>query len=307
MGSQIALQFAVHGFETWVVGHSAKSVDEALEGIHTLLHDRVAKRQLSEPEIKATLGRIHMTQDPREGLRNADLCIEAIPEHLDMKREVLKEMDQVAPRHAILATNSSSIRVSEIEDVTKRPDKVLNMHFYPPVWERPMVELMRGTQTSDETIDRVRRFAKSAGLIPLTVLKESTGFIFNRVWRAVKRDALHLVEEGVASFEDVDRAWMIFTGMRIGPFGLMDLIGLDVVRDIENVYFRESGSSRDAPPKLLLDKIENGELGVKTGKGFYSYPHPAFEDPEWLKGEKEPEAAWEGRGRAEPGVTMPGS
>ena len=112
-----------------------------------------------------------------------------------------------------------------------------------------------------------------------------TGFVFNRVWRAVKRECLHLVAQGVASFEDVDRAWMIMTGGDVGPFGLMDMVGLDVVRDIERVYYGESGDPRDAPPQMLLDKIARGELGVKTGKGFYTYPHPAYEDPDWLKGD----------------------
>jgi 3-hydroxybutyryl-CoA dehydrogenase len=114
------------------------------------------------------------------------------------------------------------------------------------------------------------------------VLKESTGFIFNRIWRAVKKDALDIVDAGIASYEDVDRAWMIFTGMPIGPFGVMDMTGLDVIRDIELVYYRESGDEADAPPKVLLDKIEKNELGVKTGRGFYTYPNPPFENASWL-------------------------
>jgi 3-hydroxybutyryl-CoA dehydrogenase len=119
------------------------------------------------------------------------------------------------------------------------------------------------------------------------VRKESTGFLFNRVWRAIKKECLHLVDEGVASYEDVDRAWIIVFGTSAGPFGFMDMIGLDVVRDIEMVYYRESGDVSDAPPQLLLDKIARGELGLKTGKGFYSYPHPAFQTPGWLKGDEE--------------------
>ena len=157
------------------------------------------------------------------------------------------------------------------------------MHFYPPVHKRPMVELMRGTDTSDETIEQARKFALNIGMTPLMVRKESTGFIFNRVWRAIKKECLHLVDEGVASHEDVDRAWMIAIGMPVGPFGLIDMVGLDVVRDIEMVYYRESGDESDAPPKLLLEMIEKGELGVKTGKGFYSYPDPAFQQPGWLR------------------------
>jgi 3-hydroxybutyryl-CoA dehydrogenase len=114
-----------------------------------------------------------------------------------------------------------------------------------------------------------------------------TGFIFNRVWRAIKKECLHLVDDGVATHEDVDRAWMIATGGRAGPFGMMDMVGLDVVRDIEMVYYRESGDELDAPPRLLLDKIERGELGIKTGKGFYTHPYPAYQAPGWLKKNKE--------------------
>jgi len=177
--------------------------------------------------------------------------------------------------------------VSAIEDATQRPDRVLNLHFYGP--GIPMVDLMRGTETSDETFERARLFARSIGMTPLIARSESTGFVFNRVWRAVKKECLRVVDDGVASHEDVDRGWMIRMGVSVGPFGLMDQIGLDVVRDIELVYYRESGDASDAPPKLLLDKIARGELGIKTGKGFYAYPSPAYQDPDWLSGRESPE------------------
>ena len=141
---------------------------------------------------------------------------------------------------------------------------------------------MKGTYTNDEVVSRAEAFSKSINVTPLLVKKESTGFIFNRVWRAVKKECLTVVDEGVASFEDVDRAWMSLYGVDVGPFGLMDRVGLDVVRDIENIYYSESGDPRDAPPRALLDKIKRGELGVKTGKGFYHYPNPRYLDPGWL-------------------------
>jgi 3-hydroxybutyryl-CoA dehydrogenase len=211
--------------------------------------------------------------------------IETAPENLELKRKIFAQLDELCPAHTILATNSSSMPISSIESATKRVDKLLNTHFYPPIWVRPMVELMSGTATSLDTIEKVKQFAHSISLTPLIVKKESMGFIFNRVWRAIKRECLHLVDEGVASYDDVDRAWMICFNLPYGPFGLMDMVGLDVVRDIEMKYYEQSDDEKDAPPKLLLDKIEKGELGIKTNKGFYTYPNPAFQDPNWLKRE----------------------
>ena len=285
MGAQIGLQCAVHGYDVRLVDASQEALQRAVQSHAEELERRVQEGRLTLQEKWATLGRIAASTDLQEAAARADLVIEAVPERVDVKRRVFGELDRACAPHTILATNSSSIRVSLLEDATGRPDKVLNLHFYATVWERPMVDVQRGTQTSDETFEQGRAFVRSIGCTPLLVQRESTGFVFNRVWRAVKRECLHLVDDGVASFEDVDRAWMIFNGAQIGPFGLMDMIGLDVIRDIEWVYYNESGDERDAPPRLLEAKIEQGELGVKAGKGFYEYPNPAFEDPAWLKGD----------------------
>ena len=283
MGAQIALQSAVHGYTVYMIDLDREILEGASERQIEELRARVQRKELSDDDAAKIMDRLRFSTAMR-GLPAPDLVIEAAVEDLDVKREIFRRLDERCPAPTILATNSSSIKISAIESATRRPDRVLNLHFYNPVWQRPVVELMRGSATSDETIPTVRSFARSIGVTPLVVQKESTGFLFNRVWRAIKRECLHLVDEGVASFEDVDRAWMIAFGLPMGPFGIMDRIGLDVVRDIEMTYYRESGNPSDAPPKLLLDKIERGELGVKTGKGFYTYPHPAYEDPAWLKG-----------------------
>jgi 3-hydroxybutyryl-CoA dehydrogenase len=154
---------------------------------------------------------------------------------------------------------------------------VANLHFYHYPWDRNMLDLMGGTRTSPETMRALAAFTRELGIVPLIARVESTGFVYNRVWRAVKREVLHLVDDGVATFQDVDRAWMISYAQPMGPFGKMDLIGLDVIRDIENVYYGESDDPRDAPPPLLTDRVERGDLGVKTGRGFYTYPDPAYE------------------------------
>ncbi len=283
MGYQIGLQCACNGFPVWLYDVSAEALGPAVESMAAVLDGWVEEGELTAEEKEAIIARVHASDDMEEAVSGADMVIEAVPERLELKREVFGQLDRRCREHTILATNSSSIRVSRIEGATRRLDRVLNTHFYSSPWRSSVVELMRGTATSDETMERVREFMRAIGMIPLTVLRESTGFIFNRVWRAVKRETLHLVDEEVASFEDVDRAWMCLYGSSTGPFGMMDRVGLDVVLDIERVYYGESGDEADRPPRILLEKVARGELGVKTGRGFYSYPDPAYSDPAWLR------------------------
>jgi 3-hydroxybutyryl-CoA dehydrogenase len=285
MGAQIALQCAVNRYPVQLFSRSTQTLQRAAQSHAEELERRLASQHITVDEKESVLRRIQFTTHMQDVAR-ADLVIENVPEQLEIKREVFAQLDQLCPRHTVLATDSSSIRISALEEVTQRPEQVLNMHFYTPVWQRSMVELMGGTATTEETMARARRFVRSLGLTPLLVRKESTGLLFNRVWRAIKKECLHLVDEGVGSYEDLDRAWIIAFGTPVGPFGLMDMVGLDVVRDIEMVYYRASGDVSDAPPQLLLDKIARGELGLKTGKGFYDYPHPAFQNPGWLKGDE---------------------
>jgi 3-hydroxybutyryl-CoA dehydrogenase len=285
MGAQVALLCAVHGYPVRLYSRSEGTLQQAAQGHAADLDKRLARKELSADEKQRILQRVRYTTDLREAVAAADLVIENVPEQLQLKRETFSLLDRLCPAHTVLASDSSSIRISAIEDATARPERVLNLHFYSPVWRLTMVELMAGTRTSAETMERALQFARSLHLTPLRVLRESTGFVFNRVWRAIKKECLHLVDQGVATHEDVDRAWMIAFGARAGPFAMMDGVGLDVVRDIEMVYYRESGDASDAPPQLLLDKIARGELGVKSGRGFYSYPDPAYQAPGWLKNE----------------------
>lgn len=281
MGWQIALEPAVHGYRVIQLDLSRDALRDAAASQRAELQRRLDSGQLSAEQTTATLQRLSYEADLQKASA-AGLVIEAIPEKLELKRDLFRKLDQICPEQTILATNSSSIRISAIEDAVKRRDRVLNMHFFGHIWERPMVELMGGSATSPETIAAAAAFVESIHLTPLIVRKESTGFIFNRIWRAIKKESLRVADDGVASIEDIDRAFMIFMNHDIGPFGLMDMIGLDVIRDIELVYFRESGDPADAPPRVLLDKIKGGELGVKTGAGFYRYPDPAFRRPDFL-------------------------
>ena len=216
-------------------------------------------------------------------MRNADLVVEAVPENLFLKRTVFAAIDAAARPYAILATNSSSLPVSKIESATARPDKCLNIHFYGMDIKQAMADVMGGTCTSRETFDRAVEWVRAVGGVPLLVCKESIGFCFNRVWRSVKRETLEMWADGITDFRDIDRGWMIYTGMSAGPFGIMDSIGLDVVYDIETIYHSESNDPKDRPPERLKALIDRNELGVKTGKGFYTYPDPEYRRSDFIQ------------------------
>ena len=205
-----------------------------------------------------------------EAVQKTDLVIEAVPENIMLKRTIFKQIDEAAPQHTIIATNSSSIPVSRLETAVTRKDKILNIHFY-KLPDIPMADIARGTYTSDHTFHRGLHWLRSIDIEPLVVRKECLGFVFNRVWRAIKKECLNIWAGGYADKETVDTAWKIFTGMEYGPFGFMDIVGLDVVYDIEKIYYQESGNADDDPPYQLKELIDQGQLGVKTGKGFYQY------------------------------------
>lgn len=205
-----------------------------------------------------------------EAVVEMDLVIEAAPEKLDLKKEIFSEIDEKAPSQTIIATNSSSIPVSRLEGSVKaeRRDKLLNIHFYHPL-AIPMADIMKGTQTSNEVFSEGKKWLESIGIKPLVVKKECLGFVFNRIWHAIKMECLKIWAGGYADMKDVDEAWKIFSGMENGPFKSMDTVGLDVVYDIEMEYHQERGDPK--PPQKLKNKVEKGELGVKTGAGFYDY------------------------------------
>ena len=219
---------------------------------------------------KKTQGEITSHKTIKDAVKDADLIIEAVPEILELKREIFKVIDEAAQSNAIIATNSSSIPVSKLEDEVARKDKLLNIHFY-NVITMPMADIMRGTKTSDETFEKGKKWVESIDITPLIVKKECYGFVFNRVWRAIKKESMKIWAGGYADLEEVDKAWRIFTGMGIGPFQFMDQIGLDVIYDIEMSYNKNSGLEDDKPPQALKDLVDNGNLGQKTKKGFYTY------------------------------------
>jgi 3-hydroxybutyryl-CoA dehydrogenase len=284
LGTQIAIQAACYGYGVKAYDQDPGSFPKTLQKIRGLMKMRGKGPTLPMEEWEQGVQKVKLAKDLAEAVKEADLVIEAVLENLELKRKVFSQIDSLAPQGAILATNSSSMPISKIESATKRPEKCLNMHFYIPASSMNMVDIMGGTKTTVETLEAGKQFIRSIGCIPLTVKKEILGFCFNSVWRAVKRQTLYMWAGGYVDFRDIDRAWMIFTGMNQGPFGLMDAVGLDVVYDIEMVYYKESRDDKDHPPHALKAMIERNELGVKSGKGFYTYPNPEYARPDFLKG-----------------------
>ena len=284
LGAQIAMLAAHAGYRVAVFDVQPKALAQTLAKLKTDLQAKGVTPFIAYDQWPACRDRIDTFTDLEPSLAGAELVIEAIPENLDLKRDMFRQLGRKTAPETILATNSSSIPVSQVEQSSGRPERCLNIHFYMPLQGMNIADVMGGSRTLPEVLDCGIRWVRSLGIVPLTVKKELLGFCFNRVWRAIKREVLQMWASGCVDFRDIDRAWMVFTGNRggPGPFGLMDNVGLDVVRDIEMVYYNDSKDSRDLPPAALTEKIERGELGVKTGKGFYTYPDPEYRDPDFL-------------------------
>jgi len=258
LGKQIAEWSALCNYNVSIFDVNPTSLNEFID------------EALNNVKEKGANGDIVIYNTLIDAVKNADLIIEAVPEKLELKKEIFSEIDKAAPTHAIIATNSSSIPVSRIEGAVERKDKVLNIHFY-KIPDYPMADIAKGTNTSNETFEKGKKWLESIKVTPLVLKKECLGFVFNRVWRAIKKECLKIWSGGYADKEDVDKAWKIFTGGSRGPFQFMDIIGLDVVYDIEMMYYKESGDPDDKPPQMLKDMVDKGELGLKTGSGFYEY------------------------------------
>lgn len=263
MGKQIAARTLFYDYMVNIYDINTEVLEDAKKFITGYI-----KRKKRED----LLLKINYYTDLYETVKSTDLIIEAIPEDLELKKKIFSQIDKITPPHVIIATNSSSFPVSRIEDSVERKDKLLNIHFYPPITVRPMADIMRGTKTSDETFEKGKQWIKSIECYPLIVKKESFGFLFNRLWRAVRKEALDLWAGGYADIEDIDAAWRIFTGMPTGLFLMFDGVGLDTIYNVEMSYYKESGNPRDKPPDALREMVEKGDLGVKTRKGFYLYP-----------------------------------
>jgi 3-hydroxybutyryl-CoA dehydrogenase len=266
LGRRIATVYAAGGSDVRIFDKSAEQRDTAKDYVEQHIADTQEALGLHPDRA----GRVKVVDDLKAAVEGAWMVIEAVPEHLDLKTEVFGELDRLAEPDAILASNSSSLPTSRMIDHVEHSERVLNTHYYQPP-ELNSVELMSCGRTDDGVIEALMKRIPRYGLVPFWVRRESDGFIFNRIWASIKRECLMVVQEGVATPEDVDEMWKIFTRPGIPPFRLMDRVGLDVVRNIEEHYASVRSGIPEGPRELLREYIDQGRLGVKSGRGFYDY------------------------------------
>ncbi len=269
MGNGIAQTFASHGSAVALVDVSEPALEKGLATVRKSLAKLVEKQKLSAAEAEAALARIRPSTR-LEDVGDARLVVEAVLEKAEVKKEVFRRLDERAPRETVLATNTSSISITEIATATKRPDRVIGMHFMNPVPLMALVEVIRGQETSDETTRAVMECARSIGKVPVEA-SDYPGFVSNRVLMPMINEAVFCLMEGVASREAIDTVMKLGMNHPLGPLALADLIGLDVCLDILEVLQGGLGDDKYRPCPLLRRMVAAGRLGKKVGKGFYDY------------------------------------
>lgn len=270
MGNGIAHVFAQMTYKVTLIDISEDALRKALSTIEKNLDRQLAKELISAEVKQATIQNITTSTDLRSGVANADLVVEAATENADLKLKIFKDLDEAAPPNAILASNTSSISITKIASVTKRADKVIGMHFMNPVPVMKLVEVIRGYSTSDKTTEAIMHASKALGKIPVEV-NDYPGFIANRILMPMINEAIYSLYEGVAGVEEIDTVMKLGMAHPMGPLQLADFIGLDVCLSILKVLHDGFGNPKYAPCPLLVNMVQAGHKGVKSGAGFYTY------------------------------------
>lgn len=270
MGNGIAHTFAQSGFQVSLVDVKQENLDKALKTITTNLDRIIAKGNLTEEEKSSTLGNITTFTDLKDAAPNANLIVEAATENLELKLKIFAQIDELAPEDCILATNTSSISITQIAAATKRPEKVIGMHFMNPVPIMKLVEIIKGYSTSKETFDTIFEMSKNLGKVPVEV-NDYPGFVANRILMPMINEAIETLYNGVAGVEEIDTVMKLGMAHPMGPLQLADFIGLDVCLAILNVMYDGFKNPKYAPNPLLVNMVMAGKKGVKSGEGFYDY------------------------------------
>jgi len=267
--AQVASQFG--GYEVYLRDVEQRFLDRGVQMIRDSLQRFVKKGTLAEADVPKVLGRIHTTLDLKEAVGEADLVIEAAPENLELKKKLFEEVDKLAPQHAILASNTSSISITTLGSCTRRPSKVIGMHFFNPPQVMRLVEIVRGELTDEETVETIRHVAQTLGKETVLVKKDTPGFIVNRILIPALNEAIQLIEEGVAAPEDIDKAIRLGLNWPMGPLTLTDYVGNDTTLAVAEVLYSEFGDPKYRPSYLLKRMVRAGLNGRKSGRGFYEW------------------------------------
>ncbi|SNT29151.1 3-hydroxybutyryl-CoA dehydrogenase [Ekhidna lutea] len=270
MGNGIAHVFAQSGYNVSLIDINESALEEAIATITKNLDRMVQKEKISEADKEAALKNISTFTSTEEGVKNADLVVEAATENFEIKKKIFEKMDAHSPEDAILSTNTSSISITKIAAATKRPDKVIGMHFMNPVPVMKLIEVIRGYATSDETTSTIMEMSKNLKKVPVEV-NDYPGFVANRILMPMINEAIITLHEGVAGVEEIDTVMKLGMAHPMGPLQLADFIGLDVCLSIMNVLYEGFGNPKYAPCPLLVNMVTAGYLGAKTGEGFYKY------------------------------------
>ena len=279
MGSQIGMVCALAGYRTTVTDLDDAALERAEAELHRRLDRDVAKGRRDAADVAEAFARLSFTIDLDAAARTTDFVIEAAAEDLEVKRDVFARLDALAPAHTILTTNSSAIASSRVAEATARPDRVANMHFFNPALVMRCVEVVGGPATSAATLETITALARRLGKDPVVLHKEIPGFVANRILGAARDEAVFLLEQGVASAEDIDTACRAALCHPMGPFELMDLTGIDIGYRAKLARYAETEDPADRPSRTVTELVERGELGRKTGLGFYRYDDDGTKHP----------------------------
>ncbi len=287
MGQQIGFQCAASGYEVTLYDISRQMIDQAVDRMGKLANTYVSGNRLSREEADNALQRIYPEADPETAGRDADFVSESVPEDPELKGKVFAQFNDICPPHTVFTTNTSSLVPSMLAQATGRPDRFAALHFHDTRFTN-IVDIMGHPETSEQTVALIKGFAERIGQVAIVLQKENFGYVFNAMLMELLRSAQSLAANGVAEVEDIDRSWMGVMHTMMGPFGIMDSIGIDTVYKITDYWAKQLNDRQAiANAEFMKSYVDQGHLGVKSGRGFYTYPEPAFAKPGFINGKNE--------------------
>lgn len=284
LGSQIAFQTAFKGFMVSVYDINEEVLEKAKERFQALKLRYMADLKATQEEVDKAYQRLSFYSDLKDAVQEADLVIEAVPENIEIKADFYKKLAEIAPEKTIFASNSSTMLPSQIVNFTKRPKKYLHLHFANEIWTNNTAEIMKHEGTDDNVFQEVIEFAKTIGMVAIPIYKEQPGYILNSLLVPLLDAAQALVVKGIADPETIDKMWMVATGAPKGPFAILDIIGVNTPYHLSLAKAKAGDKQAEKVAEYLKTELmDKGRMGKQNGKGFYNYPNPKFEDPEFLK------------------------